>query len=38
MTDSIIEVLIGGIDGVAREVKEMKAIPLTPERKIAFDI
>lgn len=38
LTDSVIEVLIGEIDGVAREVKDMKALPAAPKRKIGFDL
>ena len=37
-TDSIISVLVGEIDGIAREVKHMKALPSSPGRKYGFDL
>lgn len=37
-TASVIEILVEDIDGLAREVKEMKALPPQPKRKIGFDI
>ena len=37
-TDSIISVLVDEIDGIAREVKNMKALPSSPGRKIGFDL
>jgi ORF6N domain len=37
-TDSIISVLVGEIDGIAREVRHMKALPASPGRKIGFDL
>ena len=36
--DSIISVLVDEIDGIAREVKQMKALPSSPGRKIGFDL
>jgi hypothetical protein len=35
---SIINVLVDEIDGIAREVKHMKALPSSPGRKIGFDL
>ena len=35
-TASIIEVLVEDIDRLAHEVKHMKALPLSPKRKIGF--
>jgi hypothetical protein len=37
-TNSIISVLVDEIDGIAREVKHMKALPSSPGRKIGFDL
>lgn len=37
-TASVIEVLVDEIDGLAREVKNMKAQPSSPSRKIGFDL
>jgi len=37
-TASVIEVLVDEIDGIAREVKQMKALPASPGRKIGFDL
>ena len=37
-TASVIEVLVDEIDGLAREVKHMKALPSMPGRKIGFDL
>jgi hypothetical protein len=37
-TASIIDVLADEIDGIAREVKNMKALPSSPGRKIGFDL
>jgi hypothetical protein len=37
-TASVIEVLVDEIDGIAREVKNMKALPSSPGRKYGFDL
>jgi hypothetical protein len=37
-TASVIEVLVDEIDGIAREVKNMKALPSSPDRKYGFDL
>jgi hypothetical protein len=37
-TDSIISVLGDEIDGIAHEVKNRKALPSSPGRKIGFDL
>ena len=37
-TASVIEVLVEEIDGLARELKGMKALPSSPGRKIGFDL
>jgi hypothetical protein len=37
-TASVIEVLVEDIDRLAREVKQMKALPPTPKRRIGFRI
>jgi hypothetical protein len=37
-TASVIEVLVDEIDGLAREVKGIKALPSSPGRKIGFDL
>ena len=37
-TASVIEVLVDEIDGLAHEVKRMKALPSSPGRKIGFDL
>jgi hypothetical protein len=35
---SVIEVLVDEIDGIAREVKNIKALPSSPRRKYGFDL
>jgi hypothetical protein len=37
-TAAVIEVLVEDIDRLGREVKDMKALPATPKRKIGFFI
>jgi ORF6N domain len=37
-TASVIEILVEDIEGLATEVKQMKAIPPSPKRKIGFDL
>ena len=37
-TGSIIEVLVDEIDGIALDVKNMKALPTPLKRKIGFDL
>jgi hypothetical protein len=37
-TASVIEVLVDEIDGIAREVKNMKALPSSSGRKYGFDL
>jgi len=37
-TASVIEILVEDIDRLALEVKQMKAVPASPKRKIGFDL
>jgi hypothetical protein len=37
-TASVIELLVDAIDGLARDVKDMKALPPPSKRKIGFDL
>jgi hypothetical protein len=37
-TASVIEVLVEDIDRLAEDVRQMKALPATPKRKIGFDL
>jgi hypothetical protein len=37
-TASVIEVLVDEIDGLIREVNDIKALPSLPSRKIGFDL
>jgi hypothetical protein len=37
-TSSIIDVLVDEIDGIAREVRTMKTLPIPPRRKIGFKL
>jgi hypothetical protein len=37
-TSSVIEILVEDIDRLAHQVKDMKALPPRPTRKIGFDL
>jgi hypothetical protein len=37
-TASVIEILVDDIDRIARDVKQMKNLPVPPKRKIGFDL